>query len=106
MVATSATRDAANRSDFVDGVVSTLGVEPEVISGAEEAALSYDGATRELRYGNAQAPYLVVDIGGGSTEFVLGDSGGVRPAGCRGAPRCRQSVAAICSGMKGSRAAG
>ena len=77
MVATSATRDAANRSDFVEGVVTTLGVEPEVISGAEEAALSYDGATRELRYGNAQAPYLVVDIGGGSTEFVLGNDDGV-----------------------------
>ncbi|HJY24193.1 MAG TPA: Ppx/GppA phosphatase family protein [Actinomycetes bacterium] len=77
MVATSATRDAANRGDFVEGVVTTLGVEPEVISGAEEAALSYDGATRELRYGNAQAPYLVVDIGGGSTEFVLGNDDGV-----------------------------
>ena len=77
MVATSATRDAANRSDFVEGVVTTLGVEPEVISGAEEAALSYDGATRELRYGKAQAPYLVVDIGGGSTEFVLGNDDGV-----------------------------
>ena len=81
MVATSATRDAANRSDFVTGVVTTLGVEPEVISGAEEAALSYDGATRELRDGNAAAPYLVVDIGGGSTEFVLGDDEGV-VAGC------------------------
>jgi exopolyphosphatase / guanosine-5'-triphosphate,3'-diphosphate pyrophosphatase len=77
MVATSATRDAANRNDFVTSVVTTLGVEPEVISGAEEAALSYDGATRELRNGNAAAPYLVVDIGGGSTEFVLGNDEGV-----------------------------
>jgi exopolyphosphatase / guanosine-5'-triphosphate,3'-diphosphate pyrophosphatase len=77
MVATSATRDAANRNDFVDGVVTTLGVEPVVITGAQEAALSYDGATRELRYGNAQPPYLVVDIGGGSTEFVLGNDDGV-----------------------------
>jgi exopolyphosphatase / guanosine-5'-triphosphate,3'-diphosphate pyrophosphatase len=77
MVATSATRDAANRNDFVTSVVTTLGVEPEVISGAEEAALSYDGATRELRNGNAAAPYLVVDIGGGSTEFVLGNDDGV-----------------------------
>jgi exopolyphosphatase / guanosine-5'-triphosphate,3'-diphosphate pyrophosphatase len=77
MVATSATRDAANRDEFVVGVVSRLGVEPEVISGAEEAALTYDGATRELRDGSAASPYLVVDIGGGSTEFVLGDDDGV-----------------------------
>jgi exopolyphosphatase/guanosine-5'-triphosphate,3'-diphosphate pyrophosphatase len=77
MVATSASRDAANRDDFVAGVVARLGVEPEVISGDEEAALSFDGATRELG-GTSQlaAPYLVVDIGGGSTEFVLGDGGG------------------------------
>jgi exopolyphosphatase / guanosine-5'-triphosphate,3'-diphosphate pyrophosphatase len=74
MVATSASRDAANRDTFVTGVVDRLGVPPEVITGDEEAALSFDGATRELR-GNSSvpAPYLVVDIGGGSTEFVLGD---------------------------------
>jgi exopolyphosphatase/guanosine-5'-triphosphate,3'-diphosphate pyrophosphatase len=82
MVATSATRDAANRSVFVDGVVERLGVAPEVASGDEEAALSFDGATRELRGGAAgfAAPYLVCDIGGGSTEFVLGDAGGMRAA--------------------------
>jgi exopolyphosphatase/guanosine-5'-triphosphate,3'-diphosphate pyrophosphatase len=81
MVATSATRDAANRDTFVAGVVDRLGVEPEVISGDEEAALSFDGATREL-VGAARfpAPYLVVDIGGGSTEFVLGDDDGLRAA--------------------------
>ncbi len=83
MVATSATRDAANRSVFVDGVVQRLGVPPEVASGDEEAALSFDGATRELRAeGTAGflAPYLVCDIGGGSTEFVLGDEHGMLSA--------------------------
>jgi exopolyphosphatase/guanosine-5'-triphosphate,3'-diphosphate pyrophosphatase len=70
MVATSATRDASNRDDFVRGVRDVFGVDPEVVTGDEEAALSFAGATRELSSG---APYLVVDIGGGSTEFVLGD---------------------------------
>ena len=69
MVATSATRDASNRSDFVAMVEEVLGVTPEVISGDEEAALSFAGATGELTDG---APYLVMDIGGGSTELVLG----------------------------------
>ena len=77
MVATSATRDANNRQTFVDGVVQRLGIAPEVVSGEEEAALSFDGATRELRGSGAfAAPYLVCDIGGGSTEFVLGDDSG------------------------------
>src|SRR5690606_3448814 len=71
-VATSASRDADNRADFVAGVRAILGVEPEVVSGATEAALSFAGATRELAGIGAEAPYLVVDIGGGSTEFVLG----------------------------------
>jgi exopolyphosphatase/guanosine-5'-triphosphate,3'-diphosphate pyrophosphatase len=77
MVATSATRDASNRDEFVDGVVDRLGVAPEVVTGDEEARLSFSGATRELR-GKADlaSPYLVVDIGGGSTEFVLGDESG------------------------------
>jgi len=69
-VATSATRDAANREDFVAGVQAVLGIKPEVIPGEEEAALSFTGATHELTSG---APFLVVDIGGGSTEFVLGE---------------------------------
>lgn len=69
--ATSATRDATNRDVFIDGVKSLLGVAPEVISGEEEAALSFAGATREFK--GHGAPYLVVDIGGGSTEFVFGD---------------------------------
>ena len=68
--ATSATRDASNREIFIDGVKEILGIEPEVIPGSEEAALSFIGATKELKH--AEAPYLVVDIGGGSTEFVLG----------------------------------
>lgn len=71
-VATSATRDAANRSEFVAGVRDILGVEPEVITGDEEARLSFSGATRELGPLGVSSPYLVVDIGGGSTEFVLG----------------------------------
>jgi exopolyphosphatase/guanosine-5'-triphosphate,3'-diphosphate pyrophosphatase len=91
MVATSATRDAANAADFVAGVRQVLGVDPEVLSGDEEARLSFTGATTELAAaarpgaggegaggegaaaGPAAPPYLVADIGGGSTEFVLGD---------------------------------
>ncbi|MFR0353043.1 exopolyphosphatase [Streptomyces sediminimaris] len=73
-VATSASRDASNRDDFVRGVVDILGVEPEVVSGEQEAEYSFTGATRELAGGDHLArPYLVVDIGGGSTEFVVGD---------------------------------
>ena len=68
--ATSATRDAANRDLFIDGVNSLLGIKPEVISGEEEAALSFFGATKELH--QSGAPYLVIDIGGGSTELVFG----------------------------------
>jgi exopolyphosphatase/guanosine-5'-triphosphate,3'-diphosphate pyrophosphatase len=81
MVATSASRDASNREVFVGGVLERIGVEPEVITGDEEAALSFEGATRELRGARQVAPpYLVVDIGGGSTEFVLGDDDGLRAA--------------------------
>jgi len=69
--ATSATRDATNREIFISGVKSRLGIEPEVISGEEEARLSFLGATKELPA--SLAPFLVVDIGGGSTEFVFGD---------------------------------
>jgi exopolyphosphatase / guanosine-5'-triphosphate,3'-diphosphate pyrophosphatase len=105
MVATSATRDASNAAEFVAGVTRILGVAPEVLSGDEEARLSFTGATAELaparrgtaggaragaagepRPGEADGPqpgaaerlpepappYLVIDIGGGSTEFVVG----------------------------------
>jgi exopolyphosphatase/guanosine-5'-triphosphate,3'-diphosphate pyrophosphatase len=68
--ATSATRDASNRNLFIDGVRDILGIEVEVIPGEEEAELSFIGATKELR--QSDAPFLVVDIGGGSTEFVFG----------------------------------
>jgi exopolyphosphatase/guanosine-5'-triphosphate,3'-diphosphate pyrophosphatase len=116
MVATSATRDASNAAEFVRGVVDILGVPPEVITGAEEARLSFTGATAELAgagpeagatagatagpeagletgpeagpaagqgaaAGNSlQPPYLVVDIGGGSTEFVVGGAGDAEQA--------------------------
>lgn len=69
--ATSATRDARNADVFTRGVEQRLGVRPEVIAGAEEAALAFDGAVRNLAT-PAEAPVLVVDIGGGSTELVLG----------------------------------
>ncbi|GAA2595884.1 Ppx/GppA phosphatase family protein [Winogradskya consettensis] len=72
MCATSASRDASNAEDFRAMVRSVLGVEPQVITGEEEALLSFAGAVTGL---DAQTPYLVVDIGGGSTEFVVGDTG-------------------------------
>ena len=73
-VATSATRDASNRAEFVDGVRAILGVEPEVVPGVEEAELSFRGATSVLG-GAHPGPFLVVDIGGGSSELVLGTDG-------------------------------
>ncbi|WP_028648956.1 Ppx/GppA phosphatase family protein [Nocardiopsis sp. CNT312] len=82
MVATSATRDAGNRQEFVDGVREIIGVEPEVVTGLDEAELSFVGATAELGGGDEletgvfAPPFLVVDIGGGSTEFVLGGTDG------------------------------
>ena len=101
MVATSATRDAVNAGEFVRGVTAILGRAPEVLSGGQEARLGFIGATAEFRPGPAgksgpdsgrgrdggsgldggpgQAPlappYLVADIGGGSTEFVVGGNG-------------------------------
>ena len=79
MCATSAVRDAANAEVFSAGVVERLGVEPEVLTGAEEAELSYAGATRGL--GGVPGPVLVLDIGGGSTELVLGAGHGDVEAG-------------------------
>jgi exopolyphosphatase/guanosine-5'-triphosphate,3'-diphosphate pyrophosphatase len=76
MVATSATRDASNAADFVGMVSEVLGVAPEVLTGDEEAVLSFTGATAELAAGPDHGPFLVADIGGGSTEFVLGPAGG------------------------------
>ncbi len=88
MVATSATRDAANADDFVRGVKGILGLEPEVLSGMDEAYLSFTGATAEFvapggSAGPGSGPCLVVDIGGGSTEFVIGEAG-ASGAGYRG----------------------
>jgi exopolyphosphatase/guanosine-5'-triphosphate,3'-diphosphate pyrophosphatase len=68
--ATSATRDATNRDLFIDGVRERLGIAPEVIPGEVEAALSFQGATRD--FPATDGPFLVIDIGGGSTEFVFG----------------------------------
>jgi exopolyphosphatase/guanosine-5'-triphosphate,3'-diphosphate pyrophosphatase len=78
-VATSASRDARNREVFVDGIRNLLGVEPEVISGDEEAALSFAGASSVLPILDGHQ-VLVVDLGGGSTEFVLGTAQGVTAA--------------------------
>jgi exopolyphosphatase/guanosine-5'-triphosphate,3'-diphosphate pyrophosphatase len=72
MVATSASRDAENAHDFRAMVLGTLGVLPDVITGDEEARLSFTGAVRGLTA--AQSPYLVADIGGGSTELVVGSA--------------------------------
>jgi exopolyphosphatase / guanosine-5'-triphosphate,3'-diphosphate pyrophosphatase len=101
MVATSATRDASNAADFTRGVLEVLGQEPEVLTGDEEAALSFAGATAEFSEGGmgrraGAEPYLVLDIGGGSTEFVLGDTGALGDTGVPGAAGARaHEVAAI-----------
>jgi exopolyphosphatase/guanosine-5'-triphosphate,3'-diphosphate pyrophosphatase len=75
LVATSATRDAADRELFLDGVRDLLGVEPEVLTGRAEAAAAYRGATADLP---GDQPTMVVDVGGGSTELILGDGGAAR----------------------------
>ena len=87
MVATSATRDAENREDFESMVRATLGTGPDVVTGGEEAELSFLGATASLDRAAAahdcpppRSPFLVVDIGGRSTEFVLGGASGVKAA--------------------------
>ena len=88
MVATSATRDASNAAEFTRQVKEILGVAPDVLTGAEEAALSFAGATAELAAADG-GPFLVADIGGGSTEFVLG------VAGPGAGERAEQAVRAI-----------
>ncbi len=70
MAATSASRDASNRDEFFDAATEVLGVRPELLSGEEEAELSYRGATADLD--PTDGPFVVVDIGGGSTEFAVG----------------------------------
>lgn len=78
MTATSAARDAANREEFFAAAESAIGVRPELLPGSEEGRLSFLGATAELD--PADGPFLVVDIGGGSTEFIVGTD---QPAGVR-----------------------
>ncbi len=73
MTATSAARDAGNRDAFFDAAEAAVGVRPELLGGEEEARLSFLGATAELD--PSQGPFLVVDIGGGSTEFAVGTPG-------------------------------
>jgi exopolyphosphatase / guanosine-5'-triphosphate,3'-diphosphate pyrophosphatase len=112
MVATSATRDAANAGEFVAGVTGILGIVPEVLTGAEEAFLSFVGATAEFaapagpagpagqgpeagqpsRWTPPEPPYLVVDIGGGSTEFVCGAARTHGPDASRDVPAAALSV--------------
>ena len=71
-IATSASRDVSNRSEFLEIIHGELALTPDVITGEQEAKLSFLGATGSFRH--VQSPYLVIDIGGGSTEFVLGDT--------------------------------
>jgi exopolyphosphatase/guanosine-5'-triphosphate,3'-diphosphate pyrophosphatase len=81
MVATSATRDAANSAEFTQRVKEVLGVAPEVLTGEEEARLSFLGAVTELTAEPSfSPPFFVTDVGGGSTEFVLGTRSGPRGA--------------------------
>ncbi|MGZ0220333.1 MAG: Ppx/GppA phosphatase family protein, partial [Acidimicrobiales bacterium] len=68
--ATSACRDASNREDFFDQVEAVIGARPELLSGLEEGQLSFQGATAELNPNDG--PFLIADIGGGSTEFAYG----------------------------------
>ena len=69
-VATSASRDARNRDEFFRGIEELLGVRPDVITGDEEARLSFAGALSRIR--PDAEPVLVMDIGGGSTELIVG----------------------------------
>src|SRR5258708_27059580 len=107
LVATSATRDASNAADFTSGVRQVLGVDPEVITGAEEAYLSFSGATVELgsldqiridqtsqagRATRPEPPFLVVDIGGGSTAFCYGAARAHTRQGLPAPPRPPASV--------------
>ena len=70
ITATSAARDASNADEFFDAAELAVGVRPELLSGLEEGRLSFRGATAELD--SADGPFLVFDIGGGSTEFAFG----------------------------------
>ncbi len=103
MVATSATRDADNAAEFTRMVKEVHGVSPEVLTGQQEAVLSFTGATAELAGAGDAAPFLVADIGGGSTELVLGPAHAISVnIGCvriterhlHGDPPARREIAA------------
>jgi exopolyphosphatase/guanosine-5'-triphosphate,3'-diphosphate pyrophosphatase len=81
ITATSAARDAENRDEFFDAAEAAVGARPELLAGEEEGRLSFLGATAEL--GGAGAPWLVVDIGGGSTELISGPGADGGPDGLR-----------------------
>ena len=101
-VATSATRDASNREDFVEGVRAVLGIEPEVISGREEARLSFAGSLLGAGAPASSGSRLVVDLGGGSTELVLGArdlTGGLTPEAEQAA---RRDVRGLLEGAAGA----
>ena len=89
VVATSATRDARNRQALVAGVRQLLGVDPEVLTGEQEATATFAGATAELP---GDGRVLVVDIGGGSTELILGPA-----PGAQGTPAARRVPEAMVS---------
>jgi len=91
MVATSATRDASNAAEFTRRVTEVLGIAPEVLTGGQEAVLSFTGATAELAAARDAGPFLVVDIGGGSTEFVLGEAA-TAAAASAGADHAAQGI--------------
>jgi exopolyphosphatase/guanosine-5'-triphosphate,3'-diphosphate pyrophosphatase len=96
MVATSASRDAENADAFRSMVYSTLGVLPEVVTGDEEARLSFTGAVANLPP-ELPGPYLVVDVGGGSTEFVVGSTGPGSGAGFGSGGRAGATIAGAVS---------
>jgi len=79
MTATSAARDATNREVFLAAATEAVGTRPELLTGADEARLSFEGAARDLDPGDG--PFLVVDIGGGSTEFAVGETHETHPVG-------------------------
>lgn len=88
IAATSACRDASNRNEFFTRVHEVAGVEPEILSGEQEAATAFRGALSGLK---GRGPWLVVDIGGGSTEVVLGETASGPPAGV-GRPGVASSI--------------
>ncbi len=108
IAATSAVRDAADKQRFFDGVRNAAGVDAEVLTGAEEAQLAFAGASGAVEVAK---PTVVLDIGGGSTELIVGDTVGAVVAsvsmqmGCvrmterhlRGDPPAPASLAALCA---------